>query len=115
MTLGSGLGSHARVMLGAAKVVNGDRASKKLQRAIRTAFLTPLLKGIACNIQRRPNTHNRCQRADLLEKPGFAGRKDINIGARIMKNNLFNLRARFNGNVPRMSQGESRGDFWTLQ
>src|SRR5437899_6505773 len=32
-----------------------------------------------------------------------------------MKNNLFDLHARFNGNVPRNVQGESRGDFWTLQ
>jgi hypothetical protein len=32
-----------------------------------------------------------------------------------MKNNLFDLCGGFNGNVPRKSQGESRGDFWTLQ
>src|SRR5215471_1767820 len=102
-------------MLGAAKDVNGERASKQLQRAIRTAFLTPLLKGIACNIQRPPNTHNRCQDFDRVETTWFARRETAKNGARIMKSNLFDLAGRFNGNVPRKSQGEPRGDFWTLR
>jgi len=102
-------------MLGAANDVNGERASKQLQRAIRTAFLTPLLEGIACNIQRRPLTHNCCQALSASETPLRPRRKTSKNRVKFTKSKLFDLELRINGDVPRTRQGDSRDDFWTLR
>ncbi len=61
------------------------------------------------------NMHNCCQAFGLPVATRTPSRKTGKNRAGIMKNRLFDHGRRFNGNVPRNSQGESRGDFWTVQ